>query len=73
MINSFMRWLGRKFIPWDPWEFRAANERAFDRGRENGRRIERQRLIRLVESQTWVGDTVNDDTANLIRLIKGNK
>lgn len=64
-MTKFMQWLGRKFIPWDPWSVKAIGEREWLRGRNNGIRLERLRVVKLLQSK-------NVD-AEIIALIKGKK
>lgn len=36
MITRFMQWLGRQFIPWDPWNIREIRDEAHAHGYRQG-------------------------------------
>ena len=42
-------------------------------GKAVATRDEQERIITLIESKEWVGQTLAEDVDNLVRLIKGNK
>lgn len=48
-------------------------QRTFRRKYEQGVADTEARIIEIVKSKRWVGETLNDDEANLVALIKGEK
>lgn len=42
-------------------------------GKAVATRDEQERIITLIESKEWVGQTLAEDVDNLVRLIKGKK
>lgn len=43
------------------------------RYRQEGADYEQERIIKLIKSKEWVGQTLAEDVDNLVRLIKGKK
>jgi len=48
-------------------------QRTFARKYENGVAAERGRIIAIIEAKEWPGDSLVEDVANLLELIKGEK